>query len=311
MFASGNNNGGYSLADIAAATGNGHNNNDGFGGGNSWWVILLFIFMLFGWGGNRNYGNNGGNSGGNNTTFIPYPMMGGYGFGGFGPSVNYAVQNDVQRGFDQSAIISGINGIQTSINTGFSNAEVSRCNAQANLLQTLNNNQMGLYQTLNNNQVGILQGFNGVQSQLAQCCCDNRAATQDVKYTIATENCADRAALSDGVNRIIDSQTNGVQTILDKLCQLELDGVKQNYENKIYTMQLQADQLRAENVALRGDISQANQTAAIEASQNNQTNRIIDAINPTPVPAYPVANPYGCNCNCNNNRWYNNGCCGN
>ena len=307
MFASNNTNG-YSLADIAAATGNGYNNNDGFGGGNSWWVILLFIFMLFGWGGNRG-NNNGGNDNGNNTTFIPYPMMGGCGFGGFGPSVNYAVQNDVQRGFDQSAIISGINGIQTSVNTGFSNAEVSRCNAQANLLQTLNNNQMGLYQTLNGNQIGVLQGFNGLQSQLAQCCCDNRAATQDVKYTIATENCADRAALSDGVNRIIDSQNNGIQTILDKLCQLELDGIKQNYENRIYTMQAQADQLRAENVALRGDISQANQTAAIEASQTNQTNRIINAINPTPVPAYPVPNPYGCNCN--NNRWYNNGCCGN
>ena len=294
MFASNNNNG-YSLADIAAATGN--NRNDGFGGNNSWWIILLFIFMLFGWGGNRGNNNNG------NVAYVPYPGM----IGGF--NAGAVVQADIQRGFDQSAIITGINGISTAVNNGFSNAEVSRCNAQANLLQTLNNNQMGLYQTLNAGQVGVLQGFNGLQSQLAQCCCDNRAATQDLKYTVATENCADRAALSDGVNRIIDNQTSGIQTILDKLCQLEIDGIKQNYENRIYNMQLQNDQLRADNVALRGDISQANQTAAIEASQTAQTARIINAINPNPIPAYTVPNPYG-GCNCNNNGWYG-GCCGN
>ena len=277
---------GYSLADIAAATGN---NNDAFGGANSWWIILLFIFMLFGWGGNRGgFGNNGGSD----VTVVPM-NMGGAGFGnGYGANLGLSVAADVQRGFDQSAVINGINGIQTSLNNGFSNAEVSRCNAQANLLQTLNNNQMGLQQTLNNGQMGILQGFNGLQAQLAQCCCDNRAATQDVKYTIATENCSDRQTINNGVRDIIANQTAGIQTIMDKLCQLEMDGIKQNYENRILTMQTQADQLRADNVALRGDISQAAQTAQIEAGQN----RILAALN-------------GCGpCNCGNN-W--NGCCGN
>lgn len=278
---------GYSLADIAAATGN--NNNDAFGGANSWWIILLFIFMLFGWGGNRGgFGNNGGSD----VTVVPM-NMGGVGFeNGYGTNLGLSVAADVQRGFDQSAVINGINGIQTSLNNGFSNAEVSRCNAQANLLQTLNNNQMGLQQTLNNGQIGILQGFNGLQAQLAQCCCDNRAATQDVKYTIATENCSDRQTINNGVRDIIANQTAGIQTIMDKLCQLEMDGIKQNYENRILTMQTQADQLRADNVALRGDISQAAQTAQIEAGQN----RILAALN-----------GYG-PCNCGNN-W--NGCCGN
>jgi hypothetical protein len=119
---------GYSLADIAAATGN---NNDAFGGANSWWIILLFIFMLFGWGGNRGgFGNNGGSD----VTVVPM-NMGGAGFGnGYGANLGLSVAADVQRGFDQSAVINGINGIQTSLNNGFSNAEVSRCNAQANLL---------------------------------------------------------------------------------------------------------------------------------------------------------------------------------
>lgn len=283
MFNSNAGNGGYSLADIAAATGN---NNNAFGGGNSWWIILLFIFMLFGWGGNRN-----GNNGGNDVTVVPYPAMGmGAGYGS--TNLGLSVAADVQRGFDQSAVINGINAVQTSVNNGFSNAEVSRCNAQANLLQTLNNNQMGVYQMLNNGQVGMLQGFNGLQSQLAQCCCDNRAATQDLKYTVASENCADRQALNNGIRDINLNTDIKFQAIMDKLCQLEMDGIRQNYENRILTMQTQADQLRADNVALRGDISQAAQTAQIEAGQN----RILAALN-------------GCGpCNCGNN-W--NGCCGN
>lgn len=119
-----NNNNGYSLADIAAATGN--NNNDGFGGfnGDGAWIFLLFILILMGGWGN------------------------GYGYGGGGGTVN-AVNADVQRGFDQSALINGINGVSTAINTGFAGAEISRCNAQANVLQTLNNNQANLSTQLN------------------------------------------------------------------------------------------------------------------------------------------------------------------
>lgn len=121
-----NNNSGYSLADIAAATGN---NNDGFGGfdGNGGWIFLLFIFILMcGWG------------------------NGGYGWGNNGSAaVGADVTADIQRGFDQSAVIGGINGITSAINNGFSSAEISRCNAQANVLQTLNNNQANLSTQLN------------------------------------------------------------------------------------------------------------------------------------------------------------------
>lgn len=113
-----NNNGGYSLADIAAATGNGNgNNNGGFLGGEGAWVIILLIIILAAGGWNNGFsGNNGG--GGNGVTYIT---------------------SDVQRGFDQSAVINSLNNINTAINNGFSNAEVSRCNTQANILQTLNN----------------------------------------------------------------------------------------------------------------------------------------------------------------------------
>ena len=118
-----NNTNGYSLSDIAAATGN---NNDGFGFGNDGgaWFLLLFIILLA----NGSWGN---------------------GFGGNNGNAGAYVAADVQRGFDQSAVINGLSGIASAVNTGFSNAEVSRCNAQANVLQTLNNNQANLATQLN------------------------------------------------------------------------------------------------------------------------------------------------------------------
>lgn len=108
-----NSNNGYSLADIAAVTGAAGNNGSGFGwgGDGAWWLIVLFLFAFAGWGGNGFGGNYGGGGGA-----MPYLM-------------SSATQTDVQRGFDQSAIISSLNGITSSVSNGFANAEVSRCNA--------------------------------------------------------------------------------------------------------------------------------------------------------------------------------------
>lgn len=99
---------GMSPADVAAVMGN----NDGFGNGNgAWWILILFLFAAFGWG-NGGYGNGGGNG----------------------------VDAYVQRGFDQTAVMSGINGLTTAVANGFANAEVSRCNGQTNILQAMNTN---------------------------------------------------------------------------------------------------------------------------------------------------------------------------
>ena len=161
------------------------------------------------------------------------------------------------------------------MNNGFNSAEVSN-----------NARQMANMQQAFAAQTAMGQGFNSVQSQLAQCCCDNRAATQDVKYTIATEACSTRAANS-----------ANTQAILDKLCQLELDSYKQKA----------ADQA-AEIIALKGAISQTAQTAQIIQDNNNQTANLIRAINPAPIPAYQVPNPVtGC---CGNQGYYGCGCAG-
>lgn len=252
---------GLSAADIAAVVK--ENGGDGFGNGNSgWWILLLFLFAIGG------YGGNGGGQ----------------------------LQADLQRGFDTQAISGNLAGISTSINNGFtgvtaavtngfSDAAVARCNAQTNLLQTMNANQNATQ-----------QGMNSLAMSLQQCCCDNRAAVADLKYTIATENCADRQAISDGLrdviasntantNAIIQSQTQGFQGIQDKLCQIEIDNLKQQNE------QLRT-QLNMANLAA----SQNAQTAQIIQDNNAQTAALINRIAPAPIPAYTVANPNGCGC---------------
>lgn len=247
------NNNGYSLADIAAATGN---DRDGFGGfgGDGAWILLLFILLICGWG------------------------NGGYGFNGGGGST--AIGTDIQRGFDQSALINGISNITNAINTGFSNAEVSRCNSQANILQTLNNNQANLSTQLNT-----------IAMNQQSCCCENRAGLADLKYTIATEACADRAAVSDGI-----------QTILDKLCDQEIEALK-----------AQNQQLQMQSYLANLAASQAAQTAELRAGQLAAVDSLYNRMSTCPVPTMPV---YGSQpiftcpnnnngCGCNGNLFYN------
>ena len=283
---------GLSAADVAAVMGNnrggyGGFGDFGFGGGQGWWVLLLFLFAM-----NGGWGNGFGGMGGGGA--MPFMMNGMY------------TNNDIQRGFDQQTLVAGIGNLNNAVSNGFANAEVSRCNSQANILQTLNNNQMGLYQTLNQNQNATTQGMNQLAMGLQQCCCDNRQATSDLRYTIATEACADRQAVNTGVRDIIanqtantqaliNSQTQGFQGLMDKLCQLELDSYKQKVSDQA-----------AEIAALKGAASQVAQTAALIQDNNQQTANLIRAINPAPVPSYQVPNPYtGC---CGNQGYY--GCCG-
>lgn len=276
--------------------------NGGFGGlGNdgAWWIIIL---LLFGWGGGR-FGNFGGGYGGNGGGDI---MIG---------NLNDGYNNSVQRGFDQQAVISGISGVANAVNNGFTNTATSLCNGFSGVNATVNqgfasaeiaNNsrQMANMQQQFNTQTAITSALNGLQAQLAQCCCDNRLATANLQSTILSENCADRAVVSDGVRDILANQTantnalinatnSAVQGVYDKICQLELDAKN----DKISDLQNQLQQARF-------DASQVAQNAFFQASQDAQTR----ALNPTAIPAYIVQNP---NC-CNTNWGYNTGCgCGN
>ena len=190
--------------------------NGGYGGYNgdgSWWILLLFI-LLGGWG-------NG---------------FGGYGNGGAG-----FVDSSVQRGFDQSALVTGITGVNTNVVNGFAQAEIAA----------------------NARQVADMQQEFALQSQLASCCCENRLASADLKYTIATEACADRAAVTSALESVIANQTANTQRILDTLC---------------------ADKIDAKNeqiMALERQLAMAN----LAASQTAQTAEIISKIPTTAAAA--------------------------
>lgn len=277
-------NGTLSAADVAAVMNGGNRGNNGFGfgdGNGGWWILLLFLFAMNGGWGNNNFGNGGG--------AVPYMMT-------------ESTQAAVQNGFNQQGIISGINSLNSTVANGFADAAVARCNAQTTTLQALSNNQMGLYQTLNANQNANTAAMNQLAMSLQSCCCDNRAGLADLKYTVATENCADRQAISDGLRDVIANNTantnalaqainNGIQSIKDDLCADRLDAERRaNAELRT--------QLNMANLAA----SQAAQTAQIIQDNNAQTANLIRAINPSPVPSYNVPNPYtGC---CGNQGYY-------
>lgn len=235
--------------------GNGGNSWGGFGGDGAWWLLVLFLFMFNGNGWGNGYGNGAS---------MPYLM-------------NNTTNNDIQRGFDQQSIMNGINGLNTTVSNGFANAEVSRCNAQANLLQTLNANQSATNANMNT-----------LAMNLQNCCCENRAGLADLKYAVATEACADRNAVANALRDVIANNTANTQAILDKMCQQEIDALKTQNANLQTQVNLQA--LNA---------SQTAQTARLLQDNAAQTQALEQYLNPTPIPAYMVQNPNCCGMNFN------------
>lgn len=275
----------------------------GFGDGNGWWILLLLLLA-----GNGGWGFGGGFGGG-----MMWPMMMGGMGAGFGLDYLYPWLNNSQHisdGFRDQNLQTSISGLQNSVTTGFGDVQNALCSGFAGVNATVNSAQNALAQQLYTNQVADLErsfaaqtastaGMSAIQSQLAQCCCDNRAATADLKYTVATENCADRTAAAQNTRDIIDAQTRGTQAILDKLCALELDGVKG-----------QLAQAQRENVGLQNQLnmaalreSQTAQNAFIQAGLNNEVDALYNRLSNCPVPCTPVygrtpiftCNSNGCN----------------
>jgi hypothetical protein len=146
--------------------------------------------------------------------------------------------------------------------------------------------------------------MNDIGMSLQNCCCENRAGLADLKYTVATENCADRTAAYQNTRDIIDSQTRGTQAILDKLCQLELDGVKAQVDAK--NDRINELQTQLNMASLRE--SQTAQNAFISQGFANEVDALYNRLSNCPVPSTPVygrtpiftcnqqTNPCGCGC---------------
>lgn len=263
-----NENGGNMVMPVGPMYSNGGGFGNGFGG-DGWWILLLFILLA-----NGGWGNGfGGGFGGNDL----YPWMN--------------QSNQVSNGFQNQLLNDNI----TSIRDGITGISTQLCNGFAGVEQGANARQIANMQQNFANQTAMTTGFTNLQSQLAQCCCDNRLASADLKYTIATENCADRAALSDGIRDVIANNTAQTQAILDKLCQLELDGYKRENDN-----------LRTQLTAANFRESQTAQNALISQGFANEVDSLYNRLNSCPVPTTPV---YGrtpiftCNngCGCGNN----------
>ena len=218
---------------VAPVGGYGNGGFGGFGDMGGWGFILLLIVLCGGWGGG--FGGFGGGNG-----MFPWMMAG---------QANGI--NDVQRGFDQAAVVSGINGLQNSITSGFGDVATALCGGFGTVNSNIANGfaqaeiganarQIAGMQQDFALQTATLQGFNGLQNQLATCCCDNRAGIADLKYTVASENCADRAALSDGIRDILANQSAGIQRILDQMCMDKIDAKNEKIvelNNKINSLE--------------------------------------------------------------------------
>lgn len=247
---------------VMPANSGGYGTNGAWGDGGWLWIIVVFA-LLFGWGNNGWGGFGGGNGGGYVATA--------------------ATQADIQRGFDNQAVISKLDGITNGLCDGFyavNNGMLTGFNGiNTNILQT----GYGIQQAINADTVANMQNTNALQAQLAQCCCETREAIQGVNYNMAQNTCALQNTMNSNTRDIIDSQNAGTRAILDYLCNEKISS------------------LQAENTDLRRAASQDRQSALLSTQMAAQTQQIINAVNPAAIPAYVVPNPnayaYGCGCN--------------
>lgn len=228
----------------------------GFGGDGGWWFIILFLALFCGWGGNG-FGNNRNNSGG---------VVDGY--------VLASDFSNIERKMDiiNGGLCDGFYAVNNSLLTGFGNAELSRCNQQAALMQQLNNMAM----------------------QAQECCCENRAAVAQVRYDMASQACDTRNTVQNTTRDIIDAMNSGFRSIDQRLTAQELaakDSKIAEQNQQLFAAQLAASQ-NAQTLDLRNYVS--GQFAYY---------------NPPARPAYIVQNPNCCYTGYNQGCCYNTGCC--
>ena len=282
---------GFYMPVAPAYMGGGYNNNGGFGFGGDWgWIILLLLFAGGGW------GNGFGGGFGNMALGYDFPWL---------LNGQNNIQTSTANGFRDAMLNDGITSVrdgisglstqlcgccgdmQMAVANGFSNAEIAA-----------NSRQIANMQTAFNSQTAITNGLNNLSAQFANCCCENRLGIANLAADISRENCADREALNYGVRDIINNQTAGIQRILDKLCDQELQAERRDNAN-----------LRSELMYARGQASQIEQTAQIRAGQNAAVNSLVTELRSCPIPAQPVygsqpiftcgGNTCGMNCGCN------------
>lgn len=266
--------------------------NGGFGnmyGGDYWWIVLLILFAG-GW--NNGFGNGFGGAG-NMALGYDFPWL---------LNGQSGINNNTNNGFQfamlndgVTSIRDGISGISNQLCGGFAGVTASVTNAQNALAQQMYADQIAALERSYNAQTAVSQGMNNIQSQLAQCCCDQRLATCQTQNIVQNEGNATRFADANNTRDIIDAQTRGTQAILDKLCSLELSAKDDTIA-----------QLRQELTFAKGQASQIEQTATLRQGQEAEVDALYNRLSNCPVPTTPVygrtpiftcnQNQYGCGC---------------
>ena len=227
----------------------------GFGGDGAWWIIILFLFVFCGCG-NNGWGGNG-NGGG---------VVDGYVLTSDFANVERKIDSVNQGlcdGFYQQAQL--VNGTNMAMANGFGNAELSRSNQQAALMQQLN----------------------AMQMQAAECCCNTQRSIDGVRYDMATQGCDTRNQIQTNTRDIIDAMNCGFRSIDQRLTAQELaakDAKIAEQNQRLFAADLAASQ------------------SAQTLDMRNYVSAQFAYYNPRPVPSFSVPAPYqytGCGCGCN------------
>lgn len=265
MFVDGNG----TVMPVQPLYGNG-GNGDGFD--NGWWIILLLLAMN-GWGNNNGFGGGNGGAG----SIWPY----------------FTAQNtdsQVRAGFDTAALASQL----SAIHGGQADAEVAACGRAMDQMQATYNAQIAGMNQRFGDTLALTNQLNGINNSLQNCCCENRAGIADLKYTVATEACADRAAVNDALTAALNTINGGIQSIKDQMCQDKIDA--KNDEIAQLRQQVAMKDLAASQVA---------QNAFIQQGFSNEVDQLYNRLSNCPVPTTPVygrtpiftCNNNGCGCN--------------
>lgn len=270
-------------------------------------------------------------AGANNSYPYPvYPMMGGFGNSGFGGFANdgaiwiiliiallggfnngngnFGVNNDfawlsngqkdimnhTSDGFNSLHLSNQVEGIRSDVN----DIQNAICNSTASVTSAINNGFYNSEIAAANRQMANMNTAFDLSRQFADCCCENRLASCQTQNTIISEAANTRFADANNTRDIIENANRNNQAVLDKLCQLELDGFKR--ENEQLRSQLQFANMQA---------SQVEQTAQLRASQATTANQLVSELRSCPIPSQPVygnqpiftcpANYNGCGCGFN------------
>ena len=256
----------------------GNNGFGGFGGDGAIWIILIIALL-----GGFNNGNGGW--GGNNSFDNGYAWL---------SNGQKEIMNNTNNGFDTLHLSNQIEGVRDGV-YGLSN---QMCNSTSDIVSAVNNGFYGAEISANNRAVNQMQDTFALSRQFADCCCENRLGIANLNSTILSENCADRAALADGLKDVLINQTANTQRILDQLCNDKIDAKNEKIAD--LERQLSMKDLQASQIA---------QNAFISKGFADEVDALYNRLSNCPVPSTPVygrtpiftCNNNGCGCNGYNN----------